>query len=253
MAQTTYERKIYCITEAKFVSKISYDNAVITVCPNNSSHEVNALSEVDVCTNEIESMYIKTEQPGQSTQGNYDTNTYAFTISANSTVTNDISWDYDISALSYQFYCQPNETGNSVVMWGIVNSPIGYITASVAANATVIHVSSTVQTYINIGYYAILTDGTNTDELGRVIAKDSNAGTITVATPATHSFSPATPTYVKMKVRRTNLELTAGQTFTVGTDHIGGAFIPKGIIMRVVYTNVNNTEVRFRPTVNHMY
>jgi hypothetical protein len=154
----------------------------------------------------------------------------------------DVSWDYPVSVFSISYSSTSDHTGDSLEMHIAPNTTIGAIVAPVTTGDTVLYVSPTVLQYINVGYYCNITDGTNYDDLGYVLAIDKTAGTITVKTPAVNGYSPLTPTYVQMTIKAiVNYTFGAPGKFGIGKTIIGSRYVPTGTIVRGVYTNASAT------------
>jgi len=101
-----------------------------------------------------------------------------------------------------------------------------------------VSVSQTVIDYTKIGFYIQLFDGTNVDNLKRVLYVDTENKKIYLESNTTNSYSAATPTYVQRSVYVVkDYEMGAGWEHIFGRSKIGGNYIPADIVVRVIYTN----------------
>lgn len=104
-------------------------------------------------------------------------------------------------------------------------------------------VSSTVLEYSKTGFYLTLDDGTNQDNMGRIISVDESLSRVYMENNPVNSFSPATPTYIKQTVYLIdNFEMGDSWARNIGEMKIGGSHIPKDTVIEVAYTNNSPTD-----------
>ena len=100
-----------------------------------------------------------------------------------------------------------------------------------------VSVSQTVIDNTTIGRYVTLFDGTNTDDLGRVISIGSGLK-IYVEKNMSNSFLAGTPTYVRQTIYMVkNLIIGPAWHYVVGESKIGGSSIPADTAITVEYDN----------------
>jgi hypothetical protein len=155
----------------------------------------------------------------------------------------EFSWPFDITVLAIYFIGDTNTAGDVINVTVAADTVYGIITQNVAAGATVIPVNSTVITNIAKGYYVKLNDGTNSDDLGRVIAIDTVNSTITTEVATVHSFANVTPTNVTVSIRPIDtFQLVAGLPYTLGIKKIGGTFLPANTPVTLSYLNNTGSQ-----------
>ena len=99
-------------------------------------------------------------------------------------------------------------------------------------------VASTVVNNAYVGYYIKLDDGTNINDVKRIISVDKTNNKIYVESNLTDSFLASTPTYIKQTVYMINdYEIGPTWEYTIGLSKIGGSYIPKDTIITIEYTN----------------
>lgn len=117
-----------------------------------------------------------------------------------------------------------------------------------------IAVSSTVVNYTFIGYYIKLNDGTNIDDVGRVLSVNKNTNKIYVEFNPIHSFNAATPTYVLQTIYiLKNYEIQEPWEHNIGQSKIGGAYVPADIAITIDYTNNTNATSVILGRVEYLY
>jgi hypothetical protein len=130
---------------------------------------------------------------------------------------------------------------------------IGAIGAAVAIDDDVITVSDTAYANLKVGYWFKLADGTNTDDLGRVLEKQDN-NQIKVETAASYAFAVATPTYVKMTVKMVlHGHLPATSRLCIGESKIGGTYLAANTSMRIRYRNNDGLAKTFEFWLEYLY
>jgi hypothetical protein len=229
------------------------NQAAPTTCPNNSAHTITSSLTQIVQTRESDAVTINQEDT--PTAGRFFFDTKQFTALANQTTSFSFSYPMTISLLDAQFVSAAENTGDT---WSWViyeNTTVGAITSDVAISDTVINVSSTVLDNVDIGFYVNLFDGVNTEQLNRVVAKDSIAGTITVETASSQAFAAATPTYVRMSVYFCK-DMEFGHPWNVifGDGKIRTTTVPANTSIKVDYTNNHaSDDKRIVVYIEYMY
>jgi hypothetical protein len=234
---TLYKWKIYCVTDSTYeYIWLDENQPEPTTCPTNTAHTIDATQTSIVETRAPDIVNINQEDT--LTGQNYAWNTQSFTALANQTTSYTFSFPFNISVLEAQFISAEENRGDSW-SWVIApNTTIGALTGNVSVDDTVINVSPTVTANIKVGFYVNLFDGVNTEELGRVLAIDSDAGTITVETASTQAFSALSPTYVRMNIYFMK-DAVFGHPWNLiyGEGKIKSSFVPANTLVQVDYTN----------------
>ncbi len=179
-----------------------------------------------------------------ATGGRYQARSYDFAIThaANTWADFDFSYPYPISIFSTEWINDPLFDGDYVRVLMAPDTITGSITFDVAVNDTVINVSQTVVDNARIGYVLALDDGTNYNDMGRVLAIDKDLLKVTMETPAANTFLAATPTYVKQTIEFIpHILLTGKGRVELAKDVVGGSYIPANTVMRVRYKNNEGT------------
>jgi hypothetical protein len=257
-----HKYNIYCTTESAWVS--TWAETEPTVCPNNNGHTINSGSISIVET--VESSEVKIQEEATPTGGSFRCDTVSFDATASTTTTFDYSWPIPVGILSVAFHplgaqkpdgtwdADESQEGDTFSICIAPDTTIGAITANVAASATIIDVQQSVIDNIKIGYYVKLTDGTNTDDCGRVLSIDSVNLKITVETATTNAFEAATPTYVQMTVYMIkDFEIGYLGRYSIGDDKIGASHLTANTVARVNYVNNTAAQKRVRFLVEYLY
>ncbi len=165
------------------------------------------------------------------------------TVGAGTVTTKTFTWPIKRSLLSLEYVGHPDYAGDWFTVDIAPNTPVGVLLEDVGAGETVIKVSDTAFNYLEDGFLVHLADGSNLDDLGMVIGKNTVDRTITVQTATINSFSAATPTVVQ-STRRSLYPLILWESSAkvdIGTTKIGASTVHANIPMVVTYTN-NNTN-----------
>ena len=234
-----YQYRIYCITEGHVYE---WNTIEPTTCPNNTAHTINpnSISIVD----QISSNEVKIQQESVPTGGNFRAETFKIIAATGPAMTvSQMSWPFNVSLLQASFTTDSTNQGDNVTVEIPSNLPIGAITQNVNQGDTVINVSSSVITNIMIGYCIILSDGTNTNDLGRIIAIDTVNNRVTMEVAAVNSFVVATPTVVGLTIRPvSNFQFGPPQTYNLGQSSLGASSIPANIPVVVKYQNNGSSQ-----------
>jgi hypothetical protein len=164
------------------------------------------------------------------------------------------SWPHPISLLAAETFGRSGCNEDKVEFLVAPGTVVGSITADVVVDDTEISVSATALANLCVGKLVELDDGTNSNNLGRVLAVDTADGKITVETAATQAFAAATPTYVKMTTKMGyDVELTEGHRIAIGESKIGGSYISANVPIAMRYFNKDGTAKRFAVVVEYLY
>jgi len=175
-------------------------------------------------------------------------------VTANSTVTDDFTFKTPVAVYAIYFVTAADHEGDNLTLHIAPNTTVGVISADVNSAETEIPVNSTVIDNFDVGYKVTITDGTNTDELGQCLAIDSVNSTITVETATTNSFLAATPTYIQQTVCMVDdYEIGPPWEYVIGESKIGGSYIPTGTVVRAIYTNNGNVDIKIIFKIEYTY
>ena len=217
----------------------------LTKCPEQADHPVQAGS-----------WSIKDERPpyettaiikqSQANLSHPEIRGAVVTAAPGATTTVDMSWDYTITVQSMDGYFVAGNEGDEIDFLVAPDTPIGVLAAPASVGATTFSVSDTVLANCRPSNLCRLTasGGGTTNDLGRIIAVDHDALTITVSAAATDAFSAGDEVAVTT-APTLNLPLPSFQTkMSVGGDQIEGTDIFPGTVMRVVYRNAGPNPSR---------
>jgi hypothetical protein len=241
MPRTINKYRCYCLTENTIV--FVWNDAPPQFCPNNAQHNLDGNSVAIVETVSDKTMQISQDR-GQ-TGGNFRSETVRAICKPNMTQTFDFSWPFNISVHTLHFVTNAQHIHDKLSCIISPNTIIGYITANVNEDDTIINVSPTVLENCEVGYILSLYDGAKKCCLGYVIQKNYLSGTITCQKPASSTFSAMSPTYVLLEIRNINdFEIGEPNKYDIGTSLIQGGFIPANTIVRMEYQNKSKTDAK---------
>jgi len=195
------------------------------------------------------------QEEDTKTGGHFQESSYSITVgSGDSTKELDVSFPFPISLLAASWQNKSDFDTDSIEFEVGPGTTIGTITSNVASTDTEISVSQTVIDNTSIGYYIKLYDGTNTDDLGRVLSIDKVNNKITMETAATQAFTASTPTYIKQTVKMLpKSPLDTEGSMSAGESKIGGSYIPANTILRATYHNTAATAKKFIFFMEYLY
>lgn len=250
---TLYKYSFNCTTESleKSVWRAE-DEAVPSKCPDDTSHTIDTNS-IRI-TQKVSDNLVQVQEESTPTGGHFKSISKSIDILANETKFDDNVWDFNISALEIEFISTADNQGDNLELIVGQNTVVGVITSDVSVSDNVINASQTVIDNIFVGSKVNLFDGVNTEDLGYVIAVDKDNKTITTKNSSTQAFSMATPTYIRMSVYVIeNYVIGPAGRHTIGGSKIGGSFIPKNTIVRIVYQNNSGSPKNFTAQLDYLY
>lgn len=209
----------------------------LTVCPNDPAHPVQPDSSNTVEERGSDVVHIA-QSPSLLSRPAAEGK--RLDIPAGQTGVVEFSWPYVVTVRSMSGYFEASNPEDRYDVVSGPNTPVGVLTASVAAGETVIPVSLTAIANIRPSLLCSLIEGSGPptmNNLGRVIAVDATLGTITVETATTDAFTTAAAVLIT-NVHTLDMPVPQStQPITVGGDVIEGRDVPVGMVVRVVYRN----------------
>ena len=250
---TLYKYRIYCNTEDIWVEK--WDTIPLTVCPNVNTHTINvgSVQEID----KLVENQVSIKEETVATGGFFCASTVVLDVPAGATgATTVIYHTLPFNRSNLTAKIKTNNTSNGDILDFIVNpnTTVGALTSNVISGTATLAVSQTVIDNINIGFFVNITDGINNNELGRCIEKDTNNNIIVTENNTITGFTAATPTYVQLSAKVIhNFELGEAGHYEIGISKIGGSYVPKDTVMKVIYTNNNGLAKRLPVHYEYLY
>ena len=252
---TIYKYRIYCVTDSKY--EYQWAEQEPTTCPTNTGHTIDSSQTTIVQTKEDQSIIIKEEIV--PTQGFYRFQGYHHEVPASNPTGNvtsfDISWPFPVSIINGWFLSPSNSAGDVVSAIVGEKTIVGIITADVGNTDTTLNVSSTVMENSEIGWDLNLFNGVTSDDLGRVLSKDSANSTVTIETAPSNNYLASSPTYVRMSVVTVdNMQMNIpSERYSFAEKKLGGIYIPANIPLTIKYQNNEGNAKVFAFNLEHLY
>jgi hypothetical protein len=140
-------------------------------------------------------------------------------------------------------------TIKSRLLWRV---PVGVITSTFSTGSYDVSLDTSSYSRVNLGLSCSISNNATFDELGEICSVDETNKIIETSTPAIKNYSAGTPIYFKAHVIK-NLTISDDERYTIGESKIGGSYINPYYIVRLVYTNIANTEVSFSWNTEYIY
>lgn len=242
MSRVLNNYRIFCITENKFIT-IWSDTKPIT-CSNNSldTIDLNSITIIDtISSNDVN---IIQSSPGSSGD-NYRVQAFSMTIPANSQTIKDMKWNYPVNVMTVNFCIGSDHVNDLIDGYIAPDTTIGAITKNISQGDSIIHVSPTIFTYLNIGYLITVTNGSQKVNLGECIQLNPTDMTIKCINSANAPILAGA--YVQMTIHNIAnfIICEPANVVSLATKHLVSTPLPAGIIARLVYTNNSNTDKTF--------
>lgn len=240
--------KIYCQTESAWVYGYSSEEPYPEYCFHDKSHVARGKP---VALRSLSSNYQKIKEEYIDTGGFFQTHSYKLLCTPGTTV-HDYTFPYPITALSVKFTTESQHTDDQLLMEVAPDTLIGVVTVGVSENDAVFTVSDTVMDNVSLGHFIKITDGVNTDDLGKVITVNTTTNQITLNTACTHSFPAGA--YILLTVRVIdNYTIGYPGRYILGESKIGGSYVPKDTVVRVKYINNGESTKNFYSILEMLY
>jgi ribosomal protein L24 len=129
---------------------------------------------------------------------------------------------------------------------------LGLITENAVIGDTTIKVSTASIRGFYKGFYAAVTDGTNRDELGRILAIDTNTNTVTVENAFTHNYDSSNSTVLETYYVMRDLPIYGLDVSELGQSVLNTTPAPPGTVVTFEFNN-NNADSNSTPKSVRVY
>jgi hypothetical protein len=237
--------QIYCNNEGSWSEGWLDDGLIPTKCFNDGSHDVNIESAIIIDTLEEQSVSIKEETV--PTGGHFSSKGIFFNCPVGLSQY-DISFPFNISALSVSFQTRENQTEDIIDLIIGKDSIIGTLTNNVYISDTVLNVTNTVVDNIKLGFFVMI----DSTEVGQVISIDKLNSQITIDRPCSRNYESLL--YIKTYPKVIN-DFTIGYPglYEIGKGKIGGSHIPANTIITFKYNNNGESLKKFFSFIDYLY
>lgn len=232
--QTVNEYKIYCDTEATYVS--GWGTAEPTVCYNNNAHTVNASSVQLVQTVNSNAISI-IEDKISITRNTRIISIEILDVAPGTTSVVYYTFPIPMSMYLFEYSSDNTVIGNKLSISANPDTVVGLIGADIAIGDTMFIAPAGLLLYGAVGFCITLTDGTNSNHLGHIISIDKLTGEVVMQNATTHAFL-AINTLVMMTIEvLNNFPIGPPGIHKYAEKIIGGAAIPKDTITKYTFSN----------------
>lgn len=236
---TLYQYRIWCETENTYT--YVWSETVPTVCPKNTTHDISTSTITIV--NKMETPMVTIQN---DVAGSYQSSTVRINVPASepgSIYTQDISFPHDTYIWTSEFMSDSSMVGDEFNIIVSPNTTIGVITTPSLTGATTFSVSSTIFTsgYVTRGVDLSISDGTNTQILGRVSDMDTVNQTITVENPLVIDYNPGSYLLLNVYIVRNQYIGAANKTYLYGKKGFSAKKLAKGQVLQFLYKNNTGT------------
>lgn len=238
-----------CLTEELGITT-GFLSTVPTTCPNNTAHTIDptGIRIMKILANKT---VVVNQNTDTTIGGFYRIDHYSFNVPASTVTTKDIFYPYNINVLLATYLVTLDNIGDTLDMCAVPNTTCAQLDSDLAIGSTSLY-ANTVYTILNHGFNLVVTDGTNTDDLGEIKTYNLSTGIITFSNPTTHTF--VTGNLVKMTIYRVkNLKVVNNSNIVIGLKKINGVGLPANKIMRFIYTNNSAVDKTFNFSLEFGY
>lgn len=240
--------RYFCNTENQYV--YDWSELTPTTCPNDNTHHIDNSSFVIVDT--IDNSIVVINQKAGDVQGNYRVESKLIYIPANQTVSEILSWPFNVSIMTLNWTSAEIHRGDIINGYVAENTTIGYITNKINIGDTLLHVSSKVFDYINKGHIVNITDGTQNINMEQCISIDKAAGTIVCENPSSIVLNQNS--YLQITIHNIrNMHIGDPESIRLANKHLGSTAINAGIKLNFQYQNNSNKPKSFVFQYEYLY
>ncbi len=192
------------------------------------------------------------EESNNKTKGRFRSHGFSVVSLANATTTYDFNFKYDIAPLVIKFKTNESHRGDIINLFIAPNVTVGVLIQTATSGNNYFYITPASFDWLTVGCVCRITTGAVTNELGDVIDIDYSTGKVTVENNLTNTFSVGAYVQMSVCVMRNYIISEPGE-HSIGDSKIGASYIPKGQIVRLVYTNNSNSDKLFVWSTEMLY
>jgi hypothetical protein len=249
---TLYEHRIFCITENTWVYLWKADQILLTTCPNNALHIVQAGS-ASIIDQQGPNIVQVDKEPGFQTGGHGRSDSISVTAAAGSSAQVTKVWPIPIALYSFRLGIGNDCVGCNVTLEAAPRTTVGGLTANANPGDTVLSVTASAASLIQKGFVITLASGPHVEELGIATVIDTVNNLITVTVPVTTLFV-AGLTQVQMTARAADhLPMPIPGFVTFGGEYATAINWPAGQSLVLTLTNPNALPATLTVYITYKY
>lgn len=237
MSETTvFQYRVYCIEENTFVTLWSIEEP--TICPNEHADRTIDPSQTVIIDN-VATNTVITKEP---TTGQFQHTTR--TIVVPSGYPGDVSvhnytWPMDLEIWKTELFATSENIGDEITLTVAPNTIVGQLTSTGNIGDTVLNVTSTAVTndLIVRGVEVELDNTFYTEDLGRVVAYDATANTITVENAITMPFVAGSMVKLNLRMVKDAVLHRVERVHRIGEKGFKAKTLPANTIVEAKYKN----------------
>jgi hypothetical protein len=230
--------RVMCIAENKMVTV--YSTEAPTLCPNDHPNR-----EIDHArTMETETLKKNQVEIFDPTAGNFQYTDLPINVPSGAPgniTTHDFSWPMWLNIWKTEFVPGSEHDGDEIDVIFDPDRIVGVLTADAQIGSTELTVSSTLFDYPNLtcGLDVTITDGTNTEDVGRITGIDRVNFKLIVENGLSQTFLTGTVIQFNLHMVKNAIISRINVPYTLGLKGIQNKGLPPGIVMRYIYKNKN--------------
>lgn len=237
MTTTVYKYRLYCNEEHTYA--YTWSTTEPTLCPNDHANRSNISNPTIVEVSDQQVVITNDVVPSDCYFKVFEQQIPIASAPSGTVSQSTFSWIWDAYVWNICIPVAPDMVGDVVSVYVAKDTVIGLLTANAASGSTTVNVSPSVFNYLVKGLEVSITDGVNTNTLGRATALDASAGTVTFETATTNNFLAGSAFRFSMQpFTQITLEF-ANDRIIVGRSGLKSKNIPAGTQITAVYTNNN--------------
>lgn len=249
---TETQYKVYCSNEQQYFT--FWNKTIPTNCPNDYRHKIDAAETIKLDTRNLEIQPVYIQQEGSATNGSYRYKCIKFNCNSNGETEHDIIFPYPVTIL--QAETQTNEThrGDKLDLYFVTsNNILGTLSSNLPVGDSNLFVSNSVVNNMANGFECIITNGSNTENLGEVINVCPHSNLISTEYCSSNEYNANS--YIKYRLPIIeDMWITDPRTYTVGQKKITGSSLPANTYLQMHYSNSSpNSNKELIVSLEYMY
>jgi hypothetical protein len=254
---TVYQLNIICednTTSERVAHNSVWKPEILEACPNNDPNHTHILTGI---VSRVSDSNVIPRNDMTDTGGNFKTKGYQFDVSAGPDSDYQevgvVSFPYNIRVGNVTFDVATDNIGDYFEAYAKPTSPVGVLLTEVSSG-TVLHVSNTVMTYLEMGFHAEIFDGVSTTQyLGECCAKNYSTQEVTLKLPVTSTFPAGSIIFVRAYIIE-SIPVISGRPIQVGSSVAGSTVLVEPTKdMHILYKNMNGNAKKISFIVEMFY
>lgn len=240
-----YRFSMFCETENKTVLGVysAASEPTPTQCPHDPAHTITATSVKLLSKTYADEFRLASKETGFNNSHFWAQNVLLNIADHQNPQHTDVTFPIPVCIFKIQFNIKSYSLGDKIDLVMAPNTNIGLISGAVSVGDNKITLAASQLKFLDEGYSLQLSDGVNTQDMGKIIAKDWTTNQVTMEEKSDYNFALG-GSFALLSVVFASLTFNQVGEYVLGNETNLASVLPADVVMRLTYCNLSGGAKR---------